>query len=63
MLYTKKIIILWKTGKPASCSENVFLILSLWKQDNDSTTKNGVTNFTYFLHREFGGFTARKLLD
>jgi hypothetical protein len=27
------------------------------------TRKNGVTNFQYFLHREFGEFTARKLLD
>jgi hypothetical protein len=44
--------------EPASCSENIYLILTLRQQELD-----GVTIFPYFLHREIGGFTASKLLD
>ncbi len=52
-----------KDRKPASCSENIFLILTLYESKIKTEEKNGVTNFPYFLHSGFDGFTARKLLD
>ncbi len=40
-------------------------VYSIWLHAMEARRRliKRVTNFPYFLHREFGGFTARKLLD
>ncbi len=52
--------VLWKTGNQGVVVR-VF-IAPHTSTANDRLVKR-VTNFQYSLHREFGGFTARKLLE
>jgi hypothetical protein len=56
-----EILDLWKTENQQAVVRDLLYILTLSRQTIDWLKR--ATNFPYFLHSEFGGFTARKLLD
>ncbi len=53
--------LLFKTENQWAKVQDLLYLLTLARQTIDWIKR--ATNFPYFLHIEFGGFTARKLLD
>jgi hypothetical protein len=53
--------VLWKAENQRAVVRDLLYILTPTQLNIDWLKR--ATNFPYFLHNEFGGFTARKLLD